>query len=111
MWAARTSHRLVKVDIYPGRASKGFAQQSVSPESWVVYVGAVVHTLCPTCAHPLSSPCASQVVTPDLKLGNGGALVHVDLAAGRRRLGGSALAQAYNQLGNSCREWHCSCMV
>jgi phosphoribosylformylglycinamidine synthase len=42
------------------------------------------------------------VVTPDLKLGNDGALVHVDLGAGRRRLGASALAQAYNQLGDSC---------
>jgi phosphoribosylformylglycinamidine (FGAM) synthase-like enzyme len=29
-------------------------------------------------------------------------LVHVDLGVGRRRLGGSALAQAYNQLGNDC---------
>lgn len=34
-----------------------------------------------------------QVVTPDLKLGSEGALVHIDLAAGRRRLGGSALGQ------------------
>ncbi len=39
-------------------------------------------------------PCPSlQVVTPDLKLGDGGVLIHVDLAEGRRRLGGSALAQ------------------
>jgi phosphoribosylformylglycinamidine synthase len=43
-------------------------------------------------------------VTPDLKLGaaGSGVLVHVDLGAGRRRLGGSALAQAHNQLGNAC---------
>jgi len=35
-----------------------------------------------------------QIVTPDLKLSaKGGALIHVDLAAGRRRLGGSALVQ------------------
>ncbi|PNW79730.1 hypothetical protein CHLRE_08g364800v5 [Chlamydomonas reinhardtii] len=47
-------------------------------------------------------PDITQVVTPDLKLGDGGVLVHVDLGAGRRRLGGSALAQAYNQLGNDC---------
>lgn len=43
-----------------------------------------------------------QVVTPDLKLGTSGVLVHVDLAQGERRLGGSALAQAYNQLGHEC---------
>jgi phosphoribosylformylglycinamidine synthase len=42
------------------------------------------------------------VVTPDLKLGDRGVLVHVDLGAGRRRLGGSALAQAYSQLGDDC---------
>lgn len=47
-------------------------------------------------------PDITQVVTPDLKLGDGGALIHVDLGAGRRRLGASALAQAYNQLGDSC---------
>lgn len=41
-------------------------------------------------------------VTPDLKLGDKGALLHVDLAAGggRRRLGGSALAQAFAQSGH-----------
>lgn len=42
------------------------------------------------------------MVTPDLKLGDGGALVHVDLGDGRRRLGASALAQTYNQLGDAC---------
>ena len=41
-------------------------------------------------------------MTPDLKLGDGGALVHVDLALGRRRLGASALAQTYGQLGDAC---------
>lgn len=46
-------------------------------------------------------PDITQVVTPDLKHPDAGALIHVDLAAGRRRLGGSALAQAYNQLGDA----------
>lgn len=49
--------------------------------------------------------CAAQVVTPDLKLAaEGGQLLHVDLASvpGARRLGGSALAQAYDQLGSDC---------
>lgn len=50
----------------------------------------------PAPTHPLSA----QVVTPDLKLGDDGILIHVDLAAGRRRLGGSALAQSYNQIGD-----------
>lgn len=44
----------------------------------------------------------SQVVTPDLKLAaEGGQLLLVDLASvpGARRLGGSAVAQAFNQVG------------
>lgn len=45
-------------------------------------------------------PDITQVITPDLKLGDKGVLVHVDLGAGRRRLGASALAQAYKQLGD-----------
>lgn len=45
------------------------------------------------------------MVTPDLKLAaQGGQLLHVDLASvpGARRLGGSALAQAYDQIGSDC---------
>ena len=41
-----------------------------------------------------------QVVTPDLKAPGVSRLLHVDLGAGRRRLGGSALAQVYGQLGS-----------
>ena len=43
--------------------------------------------------HTLHSSLLTQVVTPDLKLGAEGALIHVDLGAGRRRLGGSAMGQ------------------
>jgi phosphoribosylformylglycinamidine (FGAM) synthase-like enzyme len=47
-------------------------------------------------------PDITKVVTPDLKMAAaGGVLLHVDLASvpGARRLGGSALAQAYSQVG------------
>lgn len=47
-------------------------------------------------------PDITQVVTPDLKLPGAGVILHVDLSEGRRRLGGSALGQAYDQLGNDC---------
>jgi len=47
-------------------------------------------------------PDITKKVTPDLKLGAGGVLVHVDLGAGKRRSGGSALAQAYGQIGDDC---------
>jgi phosphoribosylformylglycinamidine synthase len=49
-------------------------------------------------------PDITKVATPDLKLahraGGGGVLLHVDCSAGARRLGGSALAQAYAQVGD-----------
>ncbi|OQR91841.1 phosphoribosylformylglycinamidine synthase [Achlya hypogyna] len=41
-----------------------------------------------------------KTVTPDLKP-HGGDVFYVDLGAGKHRLGGSALAQVYNQLGNT----------
>jgi phosphoribosylformylglycinamidine synthase len=42
---------------------------------------------------------ARKTLTPDLKPGKS-ALVAIDLGAGRNRLGGSALAQVYNQVGD-----------
>ncbi|KAL5220044.1 hypothetical protein ABZP36_024757 [Zizania latifolia] len=41
-------------------------------------------------------------VTPDLKLSKDGVLLHIDLGKGKCRLGGSALAQAFDQIGNDC---------
>lgn len=46
-------------------------------------------------------PDITKIVTPDLKTDSGEtALIFVDLAAGKSRLGGSALAQVFGQLGN-----------
>jgi len=46
-------------------------------------------------------PDARRTLTPLLRFDRGDtALLHIDLAAGRRRLGASALAQVYGQLGN-----------
>ncbi|MDQ8209144.1 phosphoribosylformylglycinamidine synthase [Coraliomargarita sp. SDUM461003] len=42
-----------------------------------------------------------KTATPDLK-SNDSALMLIDLGAGKNRLGGSTLAQVYNQIGNSC---------
>ncbi|KAF8081166.1 hypothetical protein N665_0902s0019 [Sinapis alba] len=52
----------------------------------------------------VTCPDITKTVTPDLKLGDddGGVLLHVDLARGKRRLGGSALAQVFGQIGNDC---------
>ena len=55
--------------------------------------GALVVTLYGVC------PDVRQVVTPDLKAA-GSALYLVDVSTGRRRLGGSALAQCFAQIGD-----------
>ncbi|QDZ18995.1 phosphoribosylformylglycinamidine synthase [Chloropicon primus] len=43
----------------------------------------------------------TKVVTPDLKRQKDGVLLHVDLAHGKRRLGGSAYAQVNDSLGDA----------
>ncbi|MEK7638751.1 MAG: phosphoribosylformylglycinamidine synthase [Patescibacteria group bacterium] len=45
-------------------------------------------------------PDITKKVTPDIKKPGEGALALIDLGQGKNRLGGSALAQAFNQLGN-----------
>nr|CAD1818219.1 unnamed protein product [Ananas comosus var. bracteatus] len=50
----------------------------------------------------VTCPDITLTVTPDLKLANDGVLLHIDLAKGKRRLGGSALAQAFDQVGDDC---------
>uniref|UniRef100_A0A803N959 Phosphoribosylformylglycinamidine synthase n=1 Tax=Chenopodium quinoa TaxID=63459 RepID=A0A803N959_CHEQI len=47
----------------------------------------------------VTTPDITKTVTPDLKLKDG-ILIHFDLAKGKRRLGGSALAQAFDQIGS-----------
>ncbi|KAM6307819.1 phosphoribosylformylglycinamidine synthase [Podargus strigoides] len=48
-------------------------------------------------------PDITATVTPDLKCPDGrGALLWVQLSPGRHRLGGSALAQVFSQLGDAC---------
>ena len=61
-------------------------------------VHAHCHCLTATPACLPTPPPSKQVVTPDLKAPGSSRLLHVDLGAGRRRLGGSALAQAYMQV-------------
>jgi phosphoribosylformylglycinamidine synthase len=56
--------------------------------------GALVLSAYVTC------PDVSATVTPDLELPGRGRLLHVDLGLGRYRLGGSALAQVFGQVGD-----------
>ena len=48
----------------------------------------------------VTCPDITKTVTPDLKLPGEGRLLYVDLGGGRRRLGGSALAQVFGQVGD-----------
>ncbi|XP_073526258.1 uncharacterized protein [Phyllobates terribilis] len=50
----------------------------------------------------VTCPDITKIVTPDLKLGDEGVLLHIDLGSGNRRLGGSCFAQAFDQIGNEC---------
>lgn len=50
----------------------------------------------------VTCPDITKTGTPDLKLGDDGVLLHIDLAKGKRRLGGSALAQVFDQVGDEC---------
>ena len=47
----------------------------------------------------VTCPDITKTVTPDLKLAGSGKLIHIDLAEGYRRLGGSSLAQVRGQDG------------
>jgi phosphoribosylformylglycinamidine synthase len=49
----------------------------------------------------VTCPDITKTVTPDLKLPGDGRLLYVDLGAGKHRLGGSALAQVFSQLGDA----------
>ncbi len=47
-------------------------------------------------------PDITKVITPDIKKPGKSKLIFIDLAKGKRRLGGSALAQCYGQIGDEC---------
>jgi phosphoribosylformylglycinamidine synthase len=48
----------------------------------------------------VTCPDVTKTVTPDFKLPGEGRLLYVDLGGGKHRLGGSALAQVFEQLGD-----------
>ena len=56
--------------------------------------GALVVTVYAAC------PDVRLTVTPDLKMAGGSSIYLIDVASGKKRLGGSALAQCYSQIGD-----------
>ncbi|KAG0595885.1 hypothetical protein M758_UG206700 [Ceratodon purpureus] len=49
----------------------------------------------------VTCPDITKTVTPDLKLRDKGVLLHIDIGKGKRRMGGSCLAQVYDQVGDT----------
>ncbi|MDE2998112.1 MAG: phosphoribosylformylglycinamidine synthase [Gemmatimonadota bacterium] len=81
-----------------GKDSLSMAALAPGPDGddeTVTAPGALVVSAYVTC------PDVTQVVTPDLKHPDEGRLLFVDLSGGRTRLGGSALAQVYSQIGDT----------
>jgi len=49
----------------------------------------------------VTCPDITKTVTPDLKMPGRGKLLFIDLGGGKNRLGGSALAQVFGQVGDA----------
>lgn len=86
------------VAIDGGKDSLSMAALAPGPDGYdetVTAPGALVVSAYVTC------PDVTRVVTPDLKHPDEGCLLFVDLSGGKARLGGSALAQVYGQIGDT----------
>jgi phosphoribosylformylglycinamidine synthase len=80
-----------------GKDSLSMAARAPLPdggEETVKAPGALVISAYATC------PDITRTITPDLELVENGRLLYVDLSGGRHRLGGSALAQVFAQIGD-----------
>ena len=99
MWAAATALRdgMLALGLACDGGKDSLSMAAASPDGETVMApGNLVVSAYVAC------PDVTAVVTPDLKLPGSGVLVHVDIGGGgaaRRRLGGSALAHAYGQVG------------
>ncbi|HHH26914.1 MAG TPA: phosphoribosylformylglycinamidine synthase, partial [Polyangiaceae bacterium] len=101
LWDAATAMRDIMIAlgiaVDGGKDSLSMAALAPTPEGSTETVkapGALVISAYCTC------PDVTAVVTPDLELPGRGRLVYVDLGGGRYRLGGSALAQVFGQIGD-----------
>ena len=96
MWEAATALRdaMIAIGVACDGGKDSLSMAAVAGGETVMAPGNLVVSAYVGC------PDVTAVVTPDLKLPGTGVLVHVDLGAGRRRLGGSALAHAYSQIGD-----------
>ncbi len=78
-------------------------KDSVSMTAWTALEGRKHPIKSPGTVQMISfAPCPdmTKVVTPDIKMPGKSILIMLDLSGGKRRLGGSALAQVYEQIGD-----------
>jgi len=78
-------------------------KDSVSMTAWTTLEGKKRPIKSPGSVQMISfAPCPdiTKVVTPDIKMPGKSVLIMLDLSGGKRRLGGSALAQVYEQIGD-----------
>ncbi|XP_047972283.1 probable phosphoribosylformylglycinamidine synthase, chloroplastic/mitochondrial [Salvia hispanica] len=94
--AIALSEAMIELGIAIDGGKDSLSMAAHSSEEVVKAPGNLVISTYVTC------PDITKTVTPDLKLGDDGLLLHIDLAKGKRRLGGSALAQVYCQVGDEC---------
>lgn len=94
--AIALSEAMIELGIAIDGGKDSLSMAARSSEEVVKAPGNLVISTYVTC------PDITKTVTPDLKLGDDGLLLHIDLAKGKRRLGGSALAQVFGQVGDEC---------
>ncbi|HUU17974.1 MAG TPA: phosphoribosylformylglycinamidine synthase [Sedimentisphaerales bacterium] len=78
-------------------------KDSVSMTAWTAVKGRKRPIKSPGTVQMISfAPCPdiTKVITPDIKMPGKSVLIMLDLSGGKRRLGGSALAQVYEQIGD-----------
>jgi phosphoribosylformylglycinamidine synthase len=78
-------------------------KDSVSMTAWTALEGKKHPIKSPGTVQMISfAPCPdiTRVITPDIKMPGKSVLIMLDLSGGQRRLGGSALAQVYEQIGD-----------
>eukprot|EP00232_Nephroselmis_pyriformis_P024180 CAMPEP_0182872920 /NCGR_PEP_ID=MMETSP0034_2-20130328/12013_1 /TAXON_ID=156128 /ORGANISM="Nephroselmis pyriformis, Strain CCMP717" /LENGTH=1409 /DNA_ID=CAMNT_0025005539 /DNA_START=44 /DNA_END=4273 /DNA_ORIENTATION=+ len=96
MWDAAVATRdaMIKMGCAIDGGKDSLSMAARAGDEMVKCPGELVFSLYVTC------PDVTKTVNPALLPREGSKIIHVDIAAGRRRLGGSALAQAFGQLGN-----------
>lgn len=94
--AIALSEAMIELGIAIDGGKDSLSMAARSSEEVVKAPGNLVISAYVTC------PDITKTVTPDFKLKDDGVVLHIDLGKGKRRLGGSALAQVFDQIGDDC---------